>query len=125
MGRVDWRAVPIVGTGRATVMHDRRGAAIEAVTGPIVTGTLNVRLDAPFDWSAPHVSVDVPDAVDWSRLDGPWTTGKANLYPVRIGGEDAWALRLARSAGPLDLLEIVSRIRLRNAIAFPATVVLR
>lgn len=109
------------GTGKATIMHERRGQALGAAVGhPLVPGTLNVVLDRPLDWSGATEHV-IPDAVSWSNLDGPWNSTPVRLKPVVIGGEAAWAFRPLRSNAPANLVELLSCVRLRDVVRFPAT----
>lgn len=115
-------ARPLNGTGKATIMHARRGPTVEEHVGvQIVPGTLNASLDRPFDWSG-AAEIPIPDAVSWSDLGGEWFTSTARIQPVTIAGIPAWAMRLERSRAPMTLVELVSDARLRDRIHdWPAT----
>jgi CTP-dependent riboflavin kinase len=116
-----YSATPLAGTGKATIMHTRRGPALEDLLGvALIPGTLNLRLDRPFDWSGAS-EVAIPDAVSWSALDGPWVTGQAHIQAVTVAGIPAWALRLHRSNAPTDLVEVLSSTHLRSRVpSWPA-----
>ncbi len=114
-------------SGKASVMHERRGQALEQATGTrLYPGTLNLGLDKRFAWStAPHKVVMVPDAVKWGSTNGPWTTSEARLYPIYVNDHPAWVLRLARSGASRSHIEVLASVRLRDHHKSPVTVRLR
>jgi CTP-dependent riboflavin kinase len=110
------------GKGIASRMHTRRIGPVEAITGPLRPGTLNLVLDRRFDWGAAHHAVQVPDARDWSNLDGAWYESTARIYPVSVNGLRAWVMHLDRSRASKRLVEIVAAVRLRDVLEDPVTV---
>ncbi len=113
-----WLGVWVRCTGKATIMHARRGEALAAATGAEVSpGTLNLDLDQDFAWGAPHREAEVPDAEDWGDLGGPWATSTARLWPVWVseGGQclPGWVMRLDRSRAPLHRVELIAAVSVR------------
>jgi len=73
-------------------------------------GTLNIRLDRPFDYA-------------WRRaikiegfLDEGVTFGKCSCYKVKVMGIEAAIVRPERSSYPQDLVEVIAPIRLRSSL---------
>jgi CTP-dependent riboflavin kinase len=113
------------GTGKATIMHERRGPALEEYAGTdLHPGTLNIVLDRPFDWSGAE-TIAVPDAVSWADLDGEWFVSSASVQPISVGDMDAWAVRMERSRAPRNLIEVVAPVRLRDKLSGTVKVALR
>jgi CTP-dependent riboflavin kinase len=110
------------GKGIASRMHARRIGPVEAITGPLYPGTLNLVLDRRFDWGMAHHAVRIPDARDWSNLDGAWYESAARIYPVTVNGLGAWVMRLDRSRASKRLVEIVASVRLRDVVLSPVLV---
>jgi CTP-dependent riboflavin kinase len=113
---VKWRGRMVPGAGKATIMHERRGPALEEHVGVrIHPGTLNLTLDGPFDWAG-ATEIPIPDAVSWADLDGEWFMSSARVQAVSVGGVDAWAVRMERSRAPRNLIEVVAPTRLRDKL---------
>lgn len=117
VGGMIYRARMVNGTGIASRMHDRRIDPIQQYVGACLhRGTLNLSLDKPFDWAAPHEAITVPDAKNWQDLDGPWFESVARVYPVLVGYQRAWVMRLDRSSAPANTIEVVAPVRLRDVV---------
>lgn len=108
--------VPGRGRGAALLANDRVLGRIEKLFGMrVAPGTLNVRLDAPFDQSLASRRVAA------SELDPDWeaVTGQAgyHLVPVIVAGHHrAIAFQADEPGYPEDLLEIMGEVHLRSAL---------
>jgi protein-S-isoprenylcysteine O-methyltransferase Ste14 len=107
--------IPGWGRGRALLADDRVLERIEEVLGlRVVPGTLNVRLDAPFDRTLTSRYVAA------SEIGPAWegTTGQAGyrLLPVLVSGHRAIAFQADEPGYPEDLLEIMCEVHLRSTL---------
>lgn len=72
-------------------------------------GTLNIKLDEPFN-PGPHLI----------RIEGfreeDRTFGGCRCYKIRLNGQEAVIIRPDRSSYPPDLVEVISPLRLRDAL---------
>jgi 2-polyprenyl-3-methyl-5-hydroxy-6-metoxy-1,4-benzoquinol methylase len=77
-------------------------------------GTLNLRLDIPFDWNRSHLNVSISDAPSWTPMP-------CRIYPLRlqINNTDVlcWAIRWEKNMNRYkkNFIEIVSRHPLRQS----------
>ena len=114
----DLHGVVVAGLGRGAELlaGERVLDRIEQVFGlRVVPGTLNVRLDAPFDRSlaAPYVAA--------SDIDPGWETATGqsgyHLAPVLVAGRYRGIAFQADEPGyPEDLVEIMCEVHLRSAL---------
>lgn len=113
----------VVGTsGGATrcFLHanSRRMLEIHDVLGFVpYPGTLNVQLEQPFDFDIGYYRALLLDVVDRGRgLEGEWAERWCRFYPLKIGGEPAFAMRFEGDRYAGDFLEIVAPCRLRDRV---------
>ena len=74
-------------------------------------GTLNIRLDLPFD-SAGRCAINVE-----GFLDEGGTFGKCACYRAKVNGIEAAIVRPEKSSYPPDMVEVIAPIRLRSSLA--------
>jgi CTP-dependent riboflavin kinase len=100
----------------------RRMDEIERVLGSRpVPGSLNLRLDDPFDWDAEYFRAQILDVKDRSRgIESEWGPRWARFYPVRVDGEDAFALRFESEHYDLQFMELIAPRKLRDMVHGPA-----
>jgi len=72
-------------------------------------GTLNIKLDEPFN-PGPH-QVLIEGFREKER-----TYGGCRCYRIKINGQEGAIIRPDRSSYPLDLVEVISPLRLRDAL---------
>ena len=112
--------------------EDRRIKEIEGILGfEPYPGSLNVRLDDPFNWDHAYYPGHILDVKDRAKgLESPWYRRKVRFYPLGVRrlhqGKDsfppltkAYGMRFDGEHYPEDFLELVSPIRLRNKLATP------
>lgn len=108
------------GASKAFVHADeRRIGELERILGfRPYPGTLNLVLDRPFDWNAPHLSGEVLELVNRKAgLDSAWAPRLVRLYPVILDGDiEAWALRWDSDWYGADFIELVAPTRLRDLV---------
>ena len=121
----------IPGAGGATKAFEyaegRRIREIETILGiEPYPGSLNVRLDDPFNWDHAYYPGHMLDVKDRSKgLESAWRGRKVRFYPVevdRLGKVvkvKAYGMRFVGEHYPEDFLELVSPIRLRNKLSTP------
>jgi CTP-dependent riboflavin kinase len=95
---------------------------IERVLGSRpVPGSLNLRLDGPFDWDAEYFRAQILDVKDRSRgIESEWGPRWARFYPVRVDGEDAYAIRFESEHYDLQFMELIAPRKLRDMVHGPA-----
>ena len=121
--RVEWVGTVQSGAGGASkafaYADGRRIAEIERVIGvrPL-PGSLNVRLSAPFDWDgAPYTRAQILDVVDRSKgLDSEWAPRWGRFYALSVDGIPCWAFRFEGERYPLNFIELIAPVRLRDHI---------
>jgi protein-S-isoprenylcysteine O-methyltransferase Ste14 len=120
MTRTHWElggvVVPGRGRGAALLADDAVLGRIEVLFGlRVVPGTLNVRLNAPFDRDLATRYVAAGD------IDPGWesTTGQAgyHLVPVLVDGHRGIAFQADEPGYPEHLLEIMCEVHLRSILA--------
>lgn len=119
--RPTWEGTVRVGAGGASKAflyaqerrRDEIGNLLHARPYP---GSLNVELDRPFDWFGPHVEGMIADVQQRGKgLQVPWVPRKARFYPVTVNGVNpAWAFRFDGEKYPLNFIELVSPLCLRD-----------
>lgn len=112
------------GAGGASVafMFDghRRTREIEHILGfEPFPGSLNVRLDAAFDWARGYYPAALLDVKDRKKgLGSEWAMRPARFYPVRIrsGGDwqQAFAFRFDGERYAENFVELIAPVRLRS-----------
>ncbi len=116
------------GAGGATRAFEyaggRRIAEIETVLGwRPVPGSLNVSLDAPFDWDGGFYRVQILDVADRSAgLASVWASRWARFYPLTVDGVSAAAFRFEGERYPQTFVEIIAPTRLRDHVGNRVTV---
>ena len=121
----------IPGAGGATkafnYAENRRAKEIETILGiEPYPGSLNVRLDDPFNWDTMYYPGEMLDVKDRKAgLESSWHGRKVRFYPVFVGRDlayprpKAYAMRFVGEHYPEDFLELVSPIRLRGQLSTP------
>lgn len=83
-------------------------------------GSLNVLLAASFPWDRDYFRAQIHDVVDRSNgLDSEWASRWARFYPVRINGEDAYAMRFEGEKYPENFVELIAPWRLLDMVEGP------
>jgi len=100
----------------------RRMDEIERVLGSRpVPGSLNLRLDGPFDWDAEYFRAQILDVKDRSRgIESEWGPRWARFYPVKVDDEDACAFRFESEHYDLQFMELIAPRKLRDMVHGPA-----
>lgn len=118
----EWTGQVVSGAGGASraFLH-KDGQRIREICGALgvlmFPGSLNVRLDSPFDWTAPHKTVHLTDWIDRRRgFSGPQALRKCGFWSVEVEGVEAWAMRFAGESYPETFVELVAPVRLRDHI---------
>jgi hypothetical protein len=76
---------------------------------------------SPFDWDAEYFRAQILDVKDRSRgIDSKWGPRWARFYPVRVDGEDAFALRFESEHYDLRFMELIAPRKLRDMVHGPA-----
>ena len=107
------------GASKAFVYEEnRRMKEIEHILGFYpYPGSLNVSLDAPFDWSQGYYRAQVLDVKNRREgLDSEWIPRWARFYPVNLGQEKAFAFRFEGDNYPKHFVELISPNRLRDSV---------
>jgi CTP-dependent riboflavin kinase len=112
----------IAGAGGATAAFEhaggrRIGEIAEVLGWRPFPGSLNVRLEVPFDWNDGYYRAEILDVVERGRgLDVEWRPRWARFYPVTIDGVDACAMRFEGERYPAELVELIAPWRLRDRL---------
>lgn len=86
-------------------------------------GSLNMQTAAPFDWDNGYYRAEILDVVERGKgLDVEWKSRWVRLYPVKVNGVDGHVLRFEGEKYPLNFIEVISPVRLRNHADVQATV---
>lgn len=117
----DYRGALCSGGGGATLafMHEenRRMAEIASILGQWpFPGTLNARLDRPFDWDRNYFRAQLLDCVDRSNRNSEWTPRWGRLYPLTVNGLAAHAFRFEGENYAPNYIEFIAPVRLRDTI---------
>lgn len=124
-------AVMLAGAGGATpAFHyakDRRIGEIKSILGfRPVPGSLNLRLDGPFDWDAGYYRSQILDVVDRSKgLESEWAPRWMRFYPLTIDGVEAVAIRFEGERYDQKFMEVVAPVMLREKLTGPRVVITR
>ena len=124
------KAKVVAGAGGATkaFLHanGRRIKEIFDATGvEPFPGSLNLRLDRPFDWSHGYLRVELMDARDRSEgFNGEWWPRWAKIVSCQYDNHDCFALRFEEEKYALDFVELIADIKLRSETR-PAAMLLR
>lgn len=117
-----WTGKLTSGGGGATLAFchadNRRGAEIATILGEWpFPGTLNVRLDARFDWDSGYFRSQILETPDRSNLNVEWQPRWVRFYPVTVNGIEAHAIRFEGESYPLNYIEFIAGGRLRDKIS--------
>lgn len=118
-------AVMQAGAGGATPAFEheagRRIHEIHAILGvKPVAGSLNLRLDGPFDWDRGYLRSQVLDVQDRAAgLSSAWAPRWARFYPITIDEVPAWAFRFEGERYDRKFMELIAPMRLRDAVQGP------
>jgi 2-polyprenyl-3-methyl-5-hydroxy-6-metoxy-1,4-benzoquinol methylase len=125
------RARVQVGAGGATRAFEyrdgRRIYEIEAALGVRPwPGSLNLRLEGPFDWDDGYYRVQILDVVERGKgLDVEWTPRWARFYPLAVDGLPAHAFRFEGEAYDDRFMELIAPMRLRDRLSGPEVTLCR
>lgn len=119
------------GAGGATPAFEyadcrRCGEVAKAIGIHPVPGSLNLALDAPFDWDRGYYRAQVLDVVTRGRgLDVAWEPRWTRFYPLTIDGIDAHAFRFEGEGYDGRFVELIAPYRLRERVAGPRVTLCR
>jgi 2-polyprenyl-3-methyl-5-hydroxy-6-metoxy-1,4-benzoquinol methylase len=101
----------------------RRTKEIESALGiSPYPGSLNLVLDASFDWDAGYYRSQILDVADRSKgMNSDWAPRWARFYPVSINNEQAYVFRFENEHYPLNFVELIAPNRLRDKVTDTAT----
>ena len=96
----------------------RRMLEIHEVLGFVpYPGSLNVQLDARFDFGRAYYRGSILDVADRRQgLDGEWVPRRCRFYPLSVDGQEAFAMRFEGEKYREDFLEVIASGRLRDRI---------
>ncbi len=118
--KTHYAGVAVDGAGGATkaFLHadGRRISEIAHITGQEMhPGSLNIRIDKPFEWSRGYYRAMVSDVeVRGKGLDVPWRPRWTCFYLVTVSGLPGFVFRFEGEAYPDDFIEVISSLRLRD-----------
>lgn len=107
------------GASKAFQYQDsRRSKEIEHVLGYApFPGSLNASIDDDFDWNAGYYRSQILDVADRSKgIDSEWKPRWARFYPMTLGREPVHIFRFENERYPLNFVEMVSPMRLRDKV---------
>lgn len=116
------RARMVDGAGGATGAFEyergRRIGEIEAAIGiRPVAGSLNLKLEGPFDWDRGCYRTQILDVVQRGKgLDVGWAPRWARFYPLTINDVPAFAFRFEGESYDGRFMELIADRRLRDEI---------
>jgi SAM-dependent methyltransferase len=92
----------------------RRMKEIEKILGfAPYAGSLNLRCATPFPWEECYFRSQLLDVEHREKgLDSPWVLKWVRFYPVKVNGEQAYALRFEADEYAPEFVEVISRERL-------------
>jgi hypothetical protein len=108
------------GASKAFTYKDgRRIKEIKTAVGiEAYPGSLNIKLDTPFDWSRNYFRSRILDVAERGiGLDTHWVPRWARFYPVIIDGIRAFVFKFEGDTYPETFIELVSEKRLRDHVA--------
>jgi hypothetical protein len=80
-------------------------------------GSMNIQLEAPFDWSRNYFRSRILDVTDRKKgLDGLWVPRWARFYPVMVEGIKAFVFKFEGDTYPEAFVELLSEKRLRDHV---------
>lgn len=116
------RVKPGAGGASKAFMH-ADGRRIEEIRRALgfapFPGSLNLELEEPFEWNRGYYRTQILDVVnrrDLRGLNQEWRHRWCRLYPVRINGANAYALRFEGEKYRDTLVELIAAVRLRDRI---------
>jgi CTP-dependent riboflavin kinase len=111
------------GASRAfAAFEGRRIRELEAVVGYApFPGTLNLRLDTPFDFEAPHLEGDVLHKAG----RGKFHPRRTRLYPVSVDGRHGHVIRFEGAKYSPKYVGVIAAERLRDHVDGHVTLRLR
>ena len=107
------------GASKAFVYDEnKRANLISYILGkPIFPGTLNIQLNSDFAWDINYFRAQLPDVKDRAKgIDSDWSLRWVRFYPILINGISAWGMRFEGERYPLNFLEVIASVRLRDSI---------
>lgn len=96
----------------------RRIRELEKIVGvTMFPGSLNIKLDTAFNWDNAYFRSRLLDVSNRSLgLQSDWIERWVRLYPLRVNGMRAWAMRFEGELYPSNFVELIADTRLRDAI---------
>lgn len=119
-----WTGAAVVGAGGASAAFEhadgRRMDEIERALGVrCLPGSLNVRMDRPFDWDRDYYRAELLDVVNrGDGLGGQWAPRPCRFYPLG----DAFAMRFEGESYAPEFLELIAPRRLRKGTDLVAVI---
>lgn len=110
------------GAGGATVafLHEnsRRIKEINDIIGvECYPGSLNIKIDSPFDFNFGYFSGEIHDVANRSKgMNSEWVKREVRFYPIRVDGNEAYAMRFVGDEYENRFIEAISPYKLRGKI---------
>ena len=97
--------------------HRRIKELSEILGKEMFPGSLNVKLPDAFDWERRYFRSQILDVRDRAMgLNSDWVPRWCRFYPVKLARQGAWVMRFENEAYPLNFIELISDVRLRDFI---------
>lgn len=95
----------------------RVGEFKEVIGKEFYCGSLNVELDRDFHYDTDYFRCEILDVVKRGQgLDVEWQPRWARIYPLILNGHQGYAFRFEGESYPLNFVEVLASIRLRDYI---------
>lgn len=89
----------------------------EMLGSEMLPGSMNVVVDAPFNWDSQYFRGMLSDVCERGKgLDVEWVKRPVRLYPVVVAGAQAYALRFEGESYPDNFIELIADHKLRDCI---------
>lgn len=79
-----------------------------------VPGSLNMRLNVPFNWDEDYYRIELLDSTNRADPQAAWAPRWCRLYPVNVGGVCGWAMRFEGERYPADFVEVIGPHQFRD-----------
>ncbi len=95
----------------------RVGEFKEVLSKEFFCGSLNIELDREFHYDSDYFRCQILDVVNRGQgLDVEWKPRWARIYPLVINGHQGYAFRFEGESYPLNFVEVLASVRLRDYI---------
>jgi SAM-dependent methyltransferase len=116
-----WLAQMQPGSGGAAkafqYAQGRRMGEIEEILGfRPVAGSLNCKVNRPFDWDGKYYRARILDPVSRANMDGEWAARWARFYPMTANGKRVFGFRFEGETYKDNFVELISDTVLREIL---------